>query len=41
VISAAFATRRATGRPALVPYVTAGHPHPDATVEVLEALAWP
>lgn len=25
------------GRKALVPYVTAGHPHPDATVEVLHA----
>lgn len=30
----AFAER---GRKALVPYVTAGHPHPDATVDILHA----
>jgi tryptophan synthase alpha chain len=35
----AFALRRAEGRSALIPYVTAGHPRPDGTVEVLEALA--
>lgn len=34
----AFARRRAEGRAALVPYVTAGHPGPDVTVEVLRAL---
>jgi tryptophan synthase alpha chain len=39
VISAAFAARRAEGRAALVPYVTAGHPAVDATVPVLEAIA--
>lgn len=26
-----------SGRTALIPYVTAGHPHPDATVEILHA----
>lgn len=39
MISSAFAARRAEGRAALVPYVTAGHPSADATVEVLTALA--
>jgi len=39
VISRAFAARRDEGRPALVPYVTAGHPERGATVAVLEALA--
>jgi tryptophan synthase alpha chain len=39
VISKAFADRRAQGRPALVPYVTAGHPGVDLTVAVLESLA--
>jgi tryptophan synthase alpha chain len=39
VIADAFASRRGEGRPALIPYVTAGHPEPDLTVEVLEALS--
>jgi tryptophan synthase alpha chain len=33
-----FAQLRATGRRALVPYVTAGHPSPDATVDLLQGL---
>ena len=32
-----FEALKARGRVALVPYVTAGHPHPDATVEILHA----
>jgi tryptophan synthase alpha chain len=39
VISDVFAARGAEGRTALVPYVTAGHPAVDGTVEVLEAIA--
>jgi tryptophan synthase alpha chain len=39
VITRAIAARRAQGRPALIPYVTAGHPEVDATVAVLEAVA--
>ncbi len=39
MISTAFAARRAQGRAALVPYVTAGHPALDATLPLLEALA--
>jgi tryptophan synthase alpha chain len=39
VIAEAFAARRAEGRAALIPYVTAGHPTLDATVRVMEALA--
>lgn len=39
MISGAFADRRAAGRPALIPYVTAGHPGADVTVELLGALA--
>jgi tryptophan synthase alpha chain len=35
----AFAARRAQGRAALVPYVTAGYPERGSTVEALEALA--
>ena len=38
-ISTAFSRRRAEGRAALVPYVTAGHPGPDLTVTLLDALA--
>ncbi|HSM60285.1 MAG TPA: tryptophan synthase subunit alpha [Longimicrobiales bacterium] len=38
-ISGAFALRRSRGQAALVPYVTAGHPHPDVTVDVLSGLA--
>jgi tryptophan synthase alpha chain len=34
-----FAARRADGRAALVPYVTAGHPELDSTVPVLEAVS--
>ena len=32
-----FAELARRGRKALVPYITAGHPHPDATVDVLHA----
>jgi tryptophan synthase alpha chain len=39
VIADAFAARRAEGRAALIPYVTAGHPKLDSTVEVMEAIA--
>ena len=39
MIRAAFADRRAEGRPALIPYVTAGHPEADSTAPVLEAIA--
>jgi tryptophan synthase alpha chain len=39
VISDAFAARRAQGRAALVPYVTAGYPEVDSTVPLLVALA--
>ena len=39
MIAQAFAARRAEGRAALVPYVTAGYPERGSTVEVLEALA--
>lgn len=39
MIADVFAARRAEGRAALVPYVTAGHPSLDSTVEVMEALA--
>jgi tryptophan synthase alpha chain len=38
-LSEAFARRHAEERAALVPYVTAGHPAPDVTVEVLQAVA--
>lgn len=37
-ISRTFARRSAADQAVLVPYVTAGYPHRDATVEVLEAL---
>jgi tryptophan synthase alpha chain len=39
MIADVFAARRAEGRVALVPYITAGHPRVDATVAVLEAVA--
>jgi tryptophan synthase alpha chain len=39
VIAAAFAARRAEGRAALVPYVTAGFPERGSTVEAMKALA--
>ncbi|HKJ01321.1 MAG TPA: tryptophan synthase subunit alpha, partial [Longimicrobiales bacterium] len=38
-IASAFAARRGQGRAALVPYVTAGHPEPRGTAELLDALA--
>ena len=38
-IASAFSCRRAQGRAALVPYVTAGHPGHDGTVDLLEALS--
>lgn len=39
MIAETFAARRAEGRAALIPYVTAGHPKLDSTVEVMEAIA--
>jgi tryptophan synthase alpha chain len=39
VISQVFAARRAEGRAALIPYVTAGYPERASTVPVLEALS--
>jgi len=39
MIADVFAARRAEGRAALIPYVTAGYPERDSTVGVLEALA--
>ncbi|MGK7295334.1 MAG: tryptophan synthase subunit alpha [Candidatus Wenzhouxiangella sp. M2_3B_020] len=33
-----FAALSDAGRKGLIPYVTAGHPHPDATVDILHAL---
>jgi tryptophan synthase alpha chain len=38
-IAATFAALNAAGRKALIPYVCAGDPYPDATVDVLHALA--
>lgn len=38
-IAHAFASRRAHGQAALIPYVTAGHPSPTATLDLLLALA--
>lgn len=38
MIAQAFAARRAQGRAALVPYVTAGYPERGSTVEALETL---
>jgi tryptophan synthase alpha chain len=38
-IAKTFADLQAAGRKALIPYVCAGDPYPDATVEVLHALA--
>jgi tryptophan synthase alpha chain len=38
-LSEAFSMRRARGEAALVPYVTAGHPAPGVTVELLQAVA--
>jgi tryptophan synthase alpha chain len=39
MISDIFAARRAEGRAALIPYVTAGHLGVDTTVQVMEAMA--
>lgn len=39
MIAETFAARRAEGRAALVPYVTAGYPELDSTVDALTALA--
>ena len=38
-IAATFEALQARGRKALIPYVTAGDPHPDATVEIMQAMA--
>jgi len=38
-VARAFAAARARGRAALVPYVTAGHPSPAETLDVLRMLA--
>ncbi|MFP5399031.1 MAG: tryptophan synthase subunit alpha [Gammaproteobacteria bacterium] len=38
-IAAVFERLKARGRKALIPFVTAGDPYPDATVEVMHALA--
>jgi tryptophan synthase alpha chain len=38
-IAATFERLKAQGRKALIPFVTAGDPYPDATVEILHALA--
>ncbi|HEX2188441.1 MAG TPA: tryptophan synthase subunit alpha [Longimicrobiaceae bacterium] len=38
-LAGAFARAREAGRAALVPYVTAGHPTPEATAQVLRMLA--
>ncbi len=38
-IAATFAKLKSQGRKALIPFVTAGDPYPDATVEIMHALA--
>jgi tryptophan synthase alpha chain len=38
-IAATFETLKAQGRKALIPYITAGDPYPDATVEIMLAMA--
>lgn len=38
-LAAMFASRRAAGRPALLPFLTAGLPDPDHAVEMFEAMA--
>ena len=38
-IAATFATLKAQGRKALIPYITTGDPYPDATVEIMLAMA--
>ena len=38
-IAATFAALKAEGRKALIPYVTAGDPYPDATVDIMLAMA--
>lgn len=37
-VAEVFATLKQDGKTALVPYITAGDPHPDATVELMHAL---
>lgn len=37
-IDARFRALRASGRTGLIPYITAGHPHPDMSVDLLHAL---
>ena len=38
-IAATFAALQSRGRKALIPYITAGDPYPDATVEIMSAMA--
>ena len=38
-IAATFDGLRARGRKALIPYVTAGDPYPEATVDIMRAMA--
>ncbi len=38
-IAATFAALAKRGRKALIPYITAGDPYPDATVELMLAMA--
>jgi tryptophan synthase alpha chain len=38
-IAQTFAALRATGRKALIPYITAGDPHPESTVAIMLAMA--
>ena len=38
-IAPTFAALKARGRKALIPYVTAGHPQADASVDVMLAMA--
>jgi len=38
-IDSTFSQLKAAGRKALIPYVTAGDPYADATVEIMQALA--
>ncbi|HEY8710551.1 MAG TPA: tryptophan synthase subunit alpha, partial [Burkholderiaceae bacterium] len=38
-IAATFDALQTRGRKALIPYVTAGDPYPDATVQIMQAMA--
>ena len=38
-IAATFAQLQKRGRKALIPYIAAGDPYPEATVEVMRAMA--